>query len=177
MLSRPSQNPIRRAQQAGWRPWSPSARRPGSRCRSAGAAQAPSGPYRPPPQRAATTALACWRLSSASAISGAYASRVVRDSITLTPALAVISSALSSRKGGPSPCVSYDGIAGMHSAINAKRSFQAELQAGLLSELHPGRISEIPSGTSGSQSLRTPRCSRGWRRAHPSFDRSKHSHP
>ena len=40
-----------------------------------------------------------------------------------------------------------------------------------------GPISEIPSGTSESQSPRTPRCSRSWRRAHPRVDRSKESHP
>ncbi len=69
--------------------------------------------------RAATTAPACWRRSIAWAISGAYARRVIRDSMTRTPAaatrtaisadsFAVISSALSrSDNSSPSACASY----------------------------------------------------------------------
>jgi len=68
--------------------------------------------------RAATTAPACCRRSIACAISGAYASRVIRDSMIFTPAEAtraaissdirpVISSAFSRSESWPPSVESY----------------------------------------------------------------------
>jgi hypothetical protein len=69
-------------------------------------------------------------------------------------------------------------VAGIVAALNRDgANVDGPDEVGRLCELHPGGFSEIPSGTSESRSLRTPRCSRSWRRAHPSFDRSKHLHP
>lgn len=65
---------------------------------------------------------------------------------------------------------------GGHAAVRSLDEL-SHAAAGLQRCTTQGYISETPTGTSEYQSLRTPRCSRSWRRAHPNSDRSKQWHP